>query len=84
MPTLGAPPTRVLRVYKFDANPVSFSLVLYEINELPVRPLVELLHRGRTLPDMLQILERDVLTVVPPCFFKNLVSDLMEFVTDVP
>jgi hypothetical protein len=84
MPAFGTPPTRVFRVYKLDANPLVFRFVLHEINELPVRPLVELFDRRRTLPDVLQILERDVLTVVCSCFFENLVSDSMEVVTEIP
>ena len=84
MSTLRTPPTRILRVYKLDANPFGFGFVFHEVNELPVRPLVELFDGRRTLPNMRQVLERDVLAVVCPCFFENPVSDVMESVTKIP
>jgi hypothetical protein len=81
---LGTPPTRVLRVDTFDANPVGFGLVLHEVSELPVGPLVELFDGWCTLSDMLQVLEGDVLAVVSTCFFANPVSDLMELIAEIP
>jgi hypothetical protein len=82
--TFGTPPARVFRIDKLDTDAFGFSLVLHEVNELPVCPLVELFYRGRTLSDMRQILERNVLAVVCPCFVENLVRNLMELVAEIP
>ncbi len=52
MPTLGAPTARILRIYKLDANPFGFSLVLHEVNKLPVRPLMKLFDGRRTFSNV--------------------------------
>lgn len=46
-------------------------------------PLMELFHWWCAFSNVLQILERDVLTVVIQCFAEDLVRNLMEFVPNV-
>ena len=84
MSTLRAPPTRVLRINVLHHNSLSVGLVLHEVNELTMRPLVEHLHRRRTLPDMTQVLKRDVLAVVHQRFFDDIVGHAMQHIPNVP
>jgi hypothetical protein len=84
VPTLRTPPARVPWADKLNANPFGFGLILHKVNELSVCPLMELFDWRRTFSNVLQVLERDILAVVCTCLVENPVSDLMEFVTEIP
>ncbi len=84
MSAFRTPLTRALRRDERNPDLFGFSLVLEQIDELPVGPLVKFLGRWCPLTDMRQVLDGDNGTAVVERLPEDIVSNVVERLSNAP